>query len=166
MKEFNQKLGVWPALLLGVGLLLIGITTLEVIINNWWPIDVARLDLLRGLTLGQADAAMLLDAVNIEILAAFLGAIFITTTGIAMPLAFVINKRVHILANQQLGQSITPGFWVTLRQASSFGIWATFCVWLQMNRTLGLAVALLVAFILVLFELLLQVRTRTAAAST
>jgi uncharacterized membrane protein (UPF0136 family) len=42
------------------------------------------------------------------------------------------------------------------------GSWAAFCVWLQMNRTLGLAVAILVAVVLILFEMLLQLRQRTA----
>jgi uncharacterized membrane protein (UPF0136 family) len=40
------------------------------------------------------------------------------------------------------------------------GLWVAFCIWLQMNRTLGLAVALLVAAVFVMFEFLIQVRTR------
>jgi hypothetical protein len=42
------------------------------------------------------------------------------------------------------------------------GLWASFCVWLQMNRLLSVAMALLVAVVLIMFEFLLQLRTRAA----
>ena len=38
-----------------------------------------------------------------------------------------------------------------------------FCLWLQMNRTLGVAVAALVAAVLILFEVVLQIRARAAS---
>ncbi len=45
------------------------------------------------------------------------------------------------------------------------GFWVAFCLWLQMNRTFGLAVALLAAAVLILFELVLQIRERAAAVA-
>ena len=48
---------------------------------------------------------------------------------------------------------------VTMRQSLWFGIWVAFCMWLQINRTFGLAVAGLVAIVLVLLELLLMMRS-------
>jgi uncharacterized membrane protein (UPF0136 family) len=45
------------------------------------------------------------------------------------------------------------------------GLWFAFCAWLQMNRTLGIAIAALVAIVLLMFELLLQVRHRAEQGS-
>ena len=46
------------------------------------------------------------------------------------------------------------------RQSLFVGLWVAFCLWLQMNRTFGPAVAILAAAVLVLFELVLQIRER------
>jgi hypothetical protein len=51
---------------------------------------------------------------------------------------------------------------ITLRQSMWVGLWVTFCVWLQMNRLLSIALAVLVAVVLIMFELLLHIRTRAA----
>jgi hypothetical protein len=45
------------------------------------------------------------------------------------------------------------------------GFWVSFCLWLQMNRMLGVAVALLVAAVLILFEFIVQIRTRASQVS-
>ena len=55
-----------------------------------------------------------------------------------------------------------PRFLLLLRQSMWVALWVGFCVWLQMNRALGIAVATLVAVVIVLFEILLQIRTRAA----
>jgi ABC-type xylose transport system permease subunit len=162
MTWLKKQLGTLPSLLLGLGLIFVGLSTLDYIVNNWWPFDVARLDLVRAATDGSLSAPLLLDAANYQILGVFLGAVLLTATGFALPLAYILNKRLNVYANKQLGQSREPKFMVTIRQALEVGVWAAFCTWLQMNRAFGLAVALLVAAVLVLFEFLLQVRARTA----
>ena len=153
-----EKLGVIPSLMLGLGLAFIGFTTLQYIVNTWWPIDVARVDIMRDVALNRADPAELLAANNPEIMVAYLGAILVTITGLALPLAHYLNKR--------FGRETTfPPFLVTLRQAMFVGFWGTFCVWLQMNRSFGLAIALLVGFVFLLFEILLQIRTQVNRAA-
>ena len=148
------ELGVIPALLLGASLFVIGLLAANHILNNWWPFDVTRLDLVRDTALGQADAALILEAANNEIVLTFLATIFMAVTGLTLPLTAFLNKRFVGMRN--------PPFLATLRQAIWVGLWVSFCVWLQMNRTLGLAVAGLVAGVLIMFEVLLQVRTRAA----
>lgn len=153
-----ERLGVWPALILGIALAILGGLALNHIVDNWWPIDVARLDLIRQAALGRADAPSLLAAANYEILAAFLTALLVAVTGVFLPLTHFLNKR--------FGQdTIYPPLLVALRQAMWIGMWGTFCVWLQMNRTFGLGIAGLVAAVFVLAEILLQLRTEVSRVS-
>ncbi|MCP5101705.1 MAG: hypothetical protein GY943_39690 [Chloroflexi bacterium] len=158
--NLRNRLGVLPSLLFGAAIFVVGAYTLNYVVNSWWPFDVTRLDLVRSTALDQVDAASILEAANLEIVLAFLGSIFITITGLSVPLAYVLNQRFSNYANKQLEQAEPPRFLVTLRQSMAFGLWVTFCVWLQMNRALGIAVALLLLGVLILFELLLQLRTR------
>jgi hypothetical protein len=146
------EFGVIPSLLLGAGLFFIGLVSLNHIVNNWWPFDVGRLDLVRATALNRADAALLLESANTEIMIAFLGTILLTVTGLMLPLTSFLNKR--------FVPGRAPTYFTVIRQAMWVGLWVAFCVWLQMNRTLGLAVASLVAVVLIMFEALLQVRTR------
>ena len=148
------QLDVIPALLLGIGLFFIGLVALNYIVNNWWPFDVSRLDLVRATALDRADAALILESVNPEIMLAFLATVLLTVTGLVLPLTSYLNKR--------FVPSRPPTYFTVVRQAMWVGLWAAFCVWLQMNRTFGLAVASLVAAVLLMFEALLQVRTRAA----
>ena len=159
MNNFLARLGVIPSLLFGISLLGLGLLSLNYIVDNWWPFDVERLDLVRDTAVGTIDAPTLLSAANNEIIFAFLGAVLVAITGLVLPLVFFLNRRFGDAES-------TPGFLLTLRQAMFVGIWVAFCVWLQMNRSLGLAVMLLVAVVLVLFEFLLQVRTRAARLSS
>lgn len=162
MSKLTARLGVFPFLLIGTGLFIIGIITLNHIVNNWFPFDVGRLDLVRDVAQGEGEAANLLEAANIDIILVFLMAILMTVTGLALPLAYVVNKRFGLGARPGHGPLTMLQFFVTLRQAVWVGVWVSFCAWLQMNRAFSLAVALLSAVVLILFELLLQVRTRTA----
>lgn len=164
--KFTARLGVVPYLLLGASLLVVGLMTLNYIVDNWWPFNVARLDLVRAAALDRVDSASLLEAANSEIIVAFLAAVLITVTGLSLPLVFILNRRFSHFTNQHLALSEPPRFLVILRQAMAVGIWVAFCVWLQMNRALGLAVALLVAGVIVLFEILLQIRTRATRVSS
>jgi len=156
MRDVVRRLGAIPFVLLGVGLVFLGLLALNHIVNNFWPFDVERLDLIRATARMQVDAAALLEAANLEILLAFLAAVMVAVTGLVLPLVYYLNKRLR--ASDQL-----PSFLLVLRQAMWVGIWVAFCVWLQMNRTLGLAVVLLVAAVLAMFEILLQVRTRASS---
>jgi hypothetical protein len=153
MNQLLQRLGALPFLILGLGLAWLGIMALGYIVDNFWPFDVARLDLVRATGLGRADAMMILQAANGEILIAFLAGVLTTTTGLILPLVYYLNRR--------FGAGFPP-YLVVLRQSIWVGLWIAFCVWLQMNRTLGVAVALLVAAVFLMFEFLLQVRSRAA----
>ncbi len=156
MSETYERMGVVPFLLLGIGLLLLGLLAVNHVVNNFWPFDVNRLELVRAAAEGRADAPSMLDAANVEILLAFLASVMVAVTGMVLPLTYFLNKR--------FGPDATaPSFFVVLRQAMWVGAWLAFCTWLQMNRTLGLAVAGLVAAVLVMFEVLLQVRTRATS---
>jgi ABC-type xylose transport system permease subunit len=157
MKKSFERLGILPYLILGFGLLILGLMAMNHIIDNWWPMDVERLDLVRATALDQVDPASIMEAANTEIILAFLSAVLVATTGIALPITFYLNRR---FSRQQRVE--TPHFLVVLRQAMFIGFWASFCLWLQMNRMLGIAVVVLVAGVLILFEILLQIRTRTA----
>lgn len=165
MKIF-ERLGFFSILLLGIALFLLGILVMQYLVNAWWPFDVARLDLIRGSAAGTVEAASILAAINNEILIAFLGSILITVTGLALPFAYFVNKRFSKYLDHRSGRTLAPQFHVTLRQAMWVGLWAAICTWLQMNRALGTAVVLLAAAVLVLVELLLQIRARTAAAAS
>jgi hypothetical protein len=160
-----QKFGVLPSLVLGIALFLLGLLVINHIVNNWWPFDVIRLDLVRATALGHVEAASILQAANREIILAFLGATLITITGLALPLAYYVNKRFSHYLDQRSGRSRPPEFHVTLRQAVWVGLWVSFCLWLQMNRALSLAVAVLVATVLILFEIMLQIRARASSIS-
>ncbi|SRR5690554_3110401 len=155
MRETFERLGILPFLLLGVGLVVLGVLASNHIVNNFWPFDVARLDLIRASATDQVLASRLMDAINNEILLAFLASVMVTTTGIALPIVYYANRR---FGN---GEGSPQGL-VVVRQALLIGLWLAFCVWLQMNRSLGIAVAALVAVVLALFEILLQVRNRVS----
>jgi hypothetical protein len=150
-------MGIFPYLVLGFGLLLLGLLVLNHVTGNLWPIDVGRLDLIRSTALDRAEATTLLRSANLEIVFAFLAAVLITFTGLTLPLAYILNRR--------FGRSPSHSSLVVLRQAMWVGLWVAFCAWLQMHRSLGLGVALLSAIVLVVVEMLLQVRTRAAAVS-
>jgi hypothetical protein len=154
MKKLTARFAVMPYLLIGVALLLLGVAAINHIMNNLWPIDVTRLDLIRAIAQDQAEAAQLLGAVNREFIVAFLASVLVAVTGLSLPLAYYLNKR--------FGRSGSRRFLVVLRQAMWVGIWVTFCVWLQMNRSLGIGIVLLVAGVLVTIEVLLQIRTKAA----
>lgn len=154
MGRFTVRFGALPVFLVGVGLLTIGLLALNHLVDNFWPIDVQRIDLVRDTALGRAEATLLLRAANFEIILAFLAVIIVSVTGLTLPLAYFLNKR--------FGQADSQHFLIVLRQAMWVGLWVSFCTWLQMNRTLGWGVALLAAAVFVILEILLQVRNRVA----
>lgn len=157
MVKLISRLGVIPYLLVGIGLFLVGLLALNHITENLWPIDVARLDLIRSTALDQAEATTLLRSANLEIVFAFLASLLVAVTGLALPVAYVLNRR--------FGRSPSHSFLVVLRQAMWVGVWAAFCMWLQMQRSLGLGAAVLAAIVLITIEVLLQVRNRAAVVA-
>lgn len=161
----RDRFGFIAALVLGALLLVIGLLAMEYVVNNWWPIDINRLDLVRAAADGRADAAALLEAANFEIILVFLATVLTAVTGLALPISYLFNRRFTAYTDRRFGAIESSRLLVALRQAMAAGIWVAFCLWLQMNRTFGLAVALLVAAVLILFEILLQIRSRTAQAN-
>lgn len=153
MEWLRRQFNVVPYLVIGVGLLLIGLLSVNHVVNNLWPIDVARLDLVRETALYEAEVTQLLQASNAEIIIAFLAAMAVAVTGLTLPLAYYLNKR--------FGQTPTQHFLVVLRQAMWIGLWFAVCTWLQMNRSLSWGVAILVATVPATIEILLQIRART-----
>lgn len=154
MDELAKRFGVVPFLVLGAGLLAIGLLALNHVINNFWPIDVTRLELVRATALDQADATVLLRAANPEIVLVFLASVLISVTGLMLPVAYILNKR--------FGKAPAFRSLVVLRQAMWIGGWVAFCLWLQMNRTLGIGLVLLVGTVFAIIEVLLQLRTKAA----
>lgn len=159
MHRFVRRLGVIPVLLLAAGLVLLGALAIDRIVNTMWPFDVSRIELVRATAQQRVDAAMLLAAANNDVIFAFLASVIVFFTGLALPLSYYLNRRLSppALRNQP------PPFLSVIRQALWVGLWFAFCLWLQMNRTLGVAVAVLVAAVLILFEVVLQIRARAAA---
>ena len=161
MQRFVHRLGVVPVLILSIGLFLLGALAIDRVVNTLWLFDVTRIDLARAVVQQRADAPTLLAAANGEILVAFLASIVVAFTGLAMVPMYYVNKRF----NPPGFRDQPPVFLSVLRQSLFVGLWAAFCVWLQMNRTFGLAVAVLAAAVLVLFEIVLQIRNRASAVT-
>ena len=157
MNDLFNRFGAIPFILLGGVLLLLGLLAMNHIMDNFWPIDVSRLDLIRDTALDRAEATLLLQAANQEIIVAFLAGVLVAVAGLTLPLIYFLNKR--------FGNDDPTHFLIILRQAMWVGAWIAFCTWLQMNRTLGWGVALLVAVVLAIFEVMLQVRERASAAA-
>jgi hypothetical protein len=158
----NDRFNFISALVLGILLLVIGLLAMEYVVNNWWPIDINRLDLVRAAVQDRADAASLLEAANFEIILVFLATVLTAVTGLVLPISYLLNRRFAAYTDRRFGEIGVSRLLVALRQSMAAGIWVAFCLWLQMNRSFGLAVALLVATVLILFEILLQIRGRAA----
>jgi len=157
MNNLINRLGAIPFVLLGGALMIIGLLAMNHIVVNFWPIDVGRLDLIRDLSQDKTDATTLLQAANQEVIIAFLAGVAVALTGLVLPLIYYLNKR--------FGRGDSSRYLTIFRQSMWVGAWFAFCTWLQMNRTLGWGVALLVAAVLAIFEVLLQVRERAALAT-
>ncbi len=159
MHRFVRRLGVVPVLMLSIGLFLLGALAVDRIVNTMWLFDPNRLELVRATVLQRVDAGTLLAAANGEVLIAFLASVIVAVTGLAMVPAYYLNKRF----NPPGMRDEPPVFLSVARQAMFVGFWVAFCLWLQMNRTFGIAVAVLAAAVLILFELVLQIRERASA---
>lgn len=155
MNNLIKRFGAIPFILLGAGLMIIGLLAMNHIVDNFWPIDVSRLDLVRATAQDRVEATSLLQAANQEIIIAFLAGVAVSVTGLVLPLVYYLNKR--------FGSGDPSHYLFIMRQSMWVGAWFAFCTWLQMNRSLGWGVALLVAAVLAIFEFMLQIRERAAA---
>lgn len=77
----------------------------------------------------------------------------VAVTGTSLPFLWLLHRRFY-------REPIPPA--VLLRRGLWVGLYASLCVWLQINRSLSLPLALLIAAGLVAFEWLLQLRERSA----
>ena len=159
MQRVVNRMGILPTLVLSLGLTALGLLAANHLMNTRWPFDIQQVELVRATAQQRVDAAMLLAAADNEVLIAFLACVVVAMTGLALPFAYILNRRF----NPARVTGEPPSMMVTVRVAMWFGLWAAFCVWLQMNRTLGIAVAGLAAAVLILFELLLQIRAHASA---
>ena len=141
-------------IIIGTALSAVGLLAINHILNSFWPIEVDRLDIVRAVALDQAEPSQLMGSANLEIILSFLAAILIFVTGLMLPVAHFLNKR--------FSQTESSSYLVVMRQSMWVAIWAAFCTWLQLNRAFGWGVAVLVAAVFLVLELMLQVRTKAA----
>lgn len=74
-------------------------------------------------------------------------------TGTSLPFLWLLHRRFS-------REPVAPP--VMLRQGLWAGLYASLCVWLQINRSLSLPLALLIAAGLIAFEWFLRLRERSA----
>ena len=140
--------------IIGAMLCAVGVLAINHILSSFWPIEVDRLDLVRDVAMDQAESSQLMYSANLEIILSFLAAILIFVAGLMLPVAHFLNKR--------FSQAERSNYLVVIRQAMWVAIWAAFCTWLQLNRAFGWGVAILVAAVFLVLEIMLQVRTKAA----
>jgi hypothetical protein len=91
----------------------------------------------------------------------FFVAIWLAISGIALPLVWLLHRR---FGRPDAGEN-WRSFLTLFRQAAWIGIWGTVCAWLQTNRTLNWAMALLLLIVLVLTEALVLTRLEAQSGS-
>ena len=121
MIENLKRLRIIPIIGLGLVIALVGFLALLHIINSWWPFDVARLDLVRATPQDQAEAALMLEAGNLEILLTFLASITAIVTGLALPITYYLNLR--------FSKARYPRVLLVLRQSIWACAWVAFFFW-------------------------------------
>ncbi len=84
----------------------------------------------------------------------FFAAIWLTVSGVVLPLVWLLHRR---FGRPDAGES-WRSFFKIVRQASWVGIWVCSCAWLQTNRTLNWAMALLILVVLILVEVMVLTR--------
>ena len=154
MGKVTSRISFVPYLIIGSALFLVGLLAVNHILNSFWPIEVDRLDLVRAVAMDQAEPSQLMRSANLEIIFSLLAAVLVSVVGLMLPVANFLNKR--------FSQGETSSSLVVLRQAMWVAIWASFCMWLQINRAFGWGVAILVAAVFFVLEVMLQVRTKAA----
>jgi hypothetical protein len=77
----------------------------------------------------------------------------IAVTGTALPFAWLLRRRFAPQAPVPAGVLLRQGIWV--------GLYAGLLVWLQVNRSLDLSLAILLGLALIIFEWLLRLMERS-----
>jgi len=152
MDKIPERILWLPFIVIGIFLFLIGLMSLNHILNTLWPFDVTYIELVRQTAQGTASAPAILDHADLGVIVAFLAAILATSSGLFLPLIYFLYRR--------FGKGDTYQYLAIFRQTMWIGIWITFCAWMQMNRSFSVGVAFLSAAVLVIVELLMQLRIR------
>lgn len=158
MASAFKRYGIWIILILSLVIAGVGIWFVNELINNVWvvPMDSNEFDSIRRSVMnGTADATVIMQAADRGMLAIFLGCMIAIGTGLSLPVVFFVNRRLELTRRAPM-----PSFAAHLRQAFWVGLWLACCMWLQMSRTFGLPVALLLAAVFVLVEVFIRVRSR------
>lgn len=146
-----SKLGIIPYIIIGPIFLVLGVGSLRQI-TNYWPFEAQNhLELVRQVATDQASNTDLIEVALPEMIVAFLLSAAFALIGLFLPLLYLINRRI---------QARPPDFLVICRQGLGIGLWVAVCLYLQMNRVLSIAVALLLMVVFVLAEVIFQVRTQ------
>lgn len=125
-----RNLSPWPVLAMGAILGLGGLALLGNLIRQW-PYSPDQ---------------------NLTV--AFFIGLWLLLTGLSLPLIWLLHRR---FGRPDAGED-WRSLLVLLRQTVWVGTWGTACAWLQMNRTLNWAMALLMMIVLILLEALLLTR--------
>jgi hypothetical protein len=83
----------------------------------------------------------------------FFAFLTIATTGTSLPFVWLLHRRFD------RGLPVAPS--VLLRQGILVGLYASLCAWLQINRSLSLSLAVLLAGGLALIEVLIRLTERS-----
>ncbi len=161
-----RNFGGLPLVVMGFFLIVIGLWLLNLLVNKVWlvPVSSAQFSAFQRAAMSNTiDPSLLIEASDWGLIVLFLICIAMIGFGLALPIFYLINRRVVIMRH-------TPPatFAAIARRSLWFAIWLVFCFWLQMSRTLGLPVALLFAIVFILFEALIYIRRQseiTAAAA-
>lgn len=144
-----HKLGIIPSVILGGIFAIVGAWFCNLLVNYTWlvPVGHPQFDpITRNTVLGIEKSENILQAADWTLIVMFLGGIGVFAMGVFMPIAYMINRRLHRL------QPKPAGFLAILRQSFWWGIVAVVAVWLQINRSLWIPLILLVAGLFILLE--------------
>ena len=159
MQISQKRIQIASLLLFGLGMVVIGAWFLNQLINNVWlvpPENPLFNDFQRAVVNGTVDSTSLMQSSDRSMVAIFILTTAVIGTGLALPFVYLFNRRLELTRGM-----LPASVWLLLRQAFWFGLWLGFCTWLQMSRTFGLPVALLLAVVFVLFEVLIYARRNT-----
>lgn len=149
MQDFMKKLGIVPWLIIGPLLAALAIGSL-VRITNTWPFEPnLNRDLVRAIETESATAVDIMEVVIPESLVAFLFSVTLAVLGLAMPLVYLLNRRIF---------RRPPTAFDVARQSLELGGWAGLSLMFHMNRALSVALVLLIGFVIFLFEFVILVR--------
>ncbi|MCK4832069.1 MAG: hypothetical protein KAS81_04845 [Anaerolineales bacterium] len=130
MKRILHDYSPWPVLIIGGAMGLGGAILLRRLLGDW-PVSPEH------------DRRYL-----------FLAALWLTCSGIALPILWLLHRR---FGRPDAGED-WRSFGVLVRQSGWVGTWGAGCAWLQYNRTLNWAMALLLVVVFILLEALLLAR--------